>query len=114
MTRYRRPEPRTRLGTLLGRNRAASACMDLSDGLADGIQQLADASGTGARVDAAALPVPAAARAMVRKQTVVDPVSAALQGGDDYELLFAVPRRARGRLVTVRRQARGVELTLHR
>jgi len=110
VTRYRRPEPRTRLGTLLGRNRAASACMDLSDGLADGIQQLADASGTGARVDAAALPVPAAARAWFDNRGV-DAVSAALQGGDDYELIFAVPRRARGRLATVRRQVRGVELT---
>src|SRR5688572_22789545 len=30
--RYRRPEPRVRAGLLLGRNRAASSCMDLSDG----------------------------------------------------------------------------------
>src|SRR5947199_10700677 len=35
--RYLRPEPRVRLGLLLGRNRAASACVDLSDGLADGV-----------------------------------------------------------------------------
>ena len=33
---------------LLGRNRAASACMDLSDGLADGVRQIAEASGVGA------------------------------------------------------------------
>src|SRR4030095_5791192 len=32
--RYCRPEPRARLGTVLGRTRAASACMDLRDGLA--------------------------------------------------------------------------------
>ena len=35
--RYRRPEPRVRLGLLVGRNRAASACVDLSDGLADAV-----------------------------------------------------------------------------
>src|SRR5690606_25392128 len=52
VTRHRRPEPRTRLGRLLGRNRAASACMDLSDGLADAVRQIATASGTGARIDA--------------------------------------------------------------
>ena len=55
--RHRRPEPRLRLGMLLGRNRAASACMDLSDGLADAVRQIAEASGTGATIDAAALPI---------------------------------------------------------
>ena len=42
-----------RLGLLLGRNRAATACIDLSDGLADGVRQIAEASGVGAIIDAA-------------------------------------------------------------
>jgi thiamine-monophosphate kinase len=108
--RHRRPEPRVRLGALLGRNRAASACMDLSDGLADAVRQIAAASGTGARVDADALPVPAAAREWYSR-TGMDPAAAAAAGGDDYELLFSVPRRSRGRLATVIRQARGVSVT---
>jgi thiamine-monophosphate kinase len=108
--RQRRPEPRVRLGALLGRNRAASACMDLSDGLADAVRQIAAASGTGARVDAALLPIPDAARAWYVRRGV-DPAAAAAAGGDDYELLFAVPRRARSRLSTVVRQARGVPVT---
>jgi len=110
VARHRRPEPRIRLGALLGRNRAASACMDLSDGLADAVRQIAAASGTGAEVDAALLPVPDAARAWFVR-TGADPEMAAVAGGDDYELLFAVPRRARGRLATVVRQARGVPVT---
>jgi len=40
-----------------------------------------------------------------------DPVAAALTGGDDYELLFAVPRRSLGRLKGVLREARGVPIT---
>ena len=52
VARYRRPEPRARIGALLGRNRAASACMDTSDGLADAITQVCQASGTGATIDA--------------------------------------------------------------
>jgi thiamine-monophosphate kinase len=108
--RYCAPEPRVRIGALLGRNRAASACMDLSDGLADAVRQLAGASGLGAVVDGAALPIPAAAREWFRRAGT-DPVLAATAGGDDYELLFAVPRRARGRLATVIRQARGVPVT---
>ncbi len=50
-------EPRVRAGVLLGRNRAATACMDLSDGLADGVRQIAEASGVGATIDAAAIPI---------------------------------------------------------
>ena len=110
IARHRRPEARVRIGALLGRNRAASACMDLSDGLADAVRQMAAASGTGATVDAAALPIPAAAREWYLR-TGLDPCVAAAAGGDDYELLFAVPRRARGRLATVIRQSRGVAVT---
>ncbi len=108
--RHCAPEPRVRIGALLGRNRAASACMDLSDGLADAVRQIATASGTGAAIDAAALPIPAAARGWFRRAGL-DPIVSAAAGGDDYELLFAVPRRARGRLATVIRQARGIPIT---
>jgi thiamine-monophosphate kinase len=108
--RYRRPSPRVRLGALLGRNRAASACMDLSDGLADAVEQIASASGTGAAIDAATLPIPPAARRLFEDMGR-DPVTAAVAGGDDYELLIAVPKRARGRFATVQRQARGVAVT---
>jgi thiamine-monophosphate kinase len=111
VARHRRPEPRARVGALLGRTRAASACMDLSDGLADAVRQVAAASGTGARLDATALPIhPGAARWFTSRGR--DPVEASLSGGDDYELLCAVSSRSRGRLRLVDRQARGVPLTL--
>ena len=110
VTRHRRPEPRARLGALLGRNRAATACMDLSDGLADAVRQVAEASGTGARIDVSLLPIHEGARAWFSSRDR-DPVLASLSGGDDYELLFAVTSRARGRLRLVDRQARGVPLT---
>jgi thiamine-monophosphate kinase len=108
--RHCAPDPRVRIGALLGRNRAASACMDLSDGLADAVRQIAAASGTGATIDAGALPIPAAAREWFGRAGE-DPIVGAAAGGDDYELLFSVPRRARGRLATVVRQAGGVPIT---
>jgi thiamine-monophosphate kinase len=108
--RHQRPEPRVRLGMLLGRNRAASACMDLSDGLADAVRQIAETSGTGALIDSAALPIEPAAAAWFREQGV-DPVTAAVSGGDDYELLFTVPRTFKGRLRAVKSEARGLPLT---
>jgi thiamine-monophosphate kinase len=98
--RYRRPEPRLRFGMLLGRNRAARACVDLSDGLADGVRQIGEASGVGAVIDAAALPIEPGA-------TLQD----ALSGGEDYELLFAVSPKLRRRLDGVRRLAKDLAVT---
>jgi thiamine-monophosphate kinase len=110
VARYRKPEPRTRVGSLLGRTRTATACIDLSDGLADGVRQLAEASGTGARIEAALLPIQAGARAWYLGLGQ-DPVLASVAGGEDYELLFAVCPRRRSRLRAVSRLSRGVPLT---
>lgn len=110
VARYRRPEPRARLGALLGRNRAASACIDTSDGLADAVAQLALASGTGATIDAAAVPVHPGADAWFTSQSR-DPVLESLSGGDDYELVFSVPKRRRSRLRPVLAYSRGVAVT---
>jgi thiamine-monophosphate kinase len=97
--KYLRPEPRIRLGLLLSRNRAASACMDLSDGLADAVRQVAAASGVGAELDAEAIPVDAGARAWFAGRGG-DAVMDAISGGDDYELLAAVRPRTRSRLAS--------------
>jgi thiamine-monophosphate kinase len=102
--RYLFPDPRMRLGLLLGRNRAATACMDLSDGLSDGVRHIAEASGVGMTIDADALPIDAAAREQLAASGG-DPVLAALTGGDDYELLFTVRPRHLGRLKTVNRHS---------
>jgi thiamine-monophosphate kinase len=99
--RYLYPEPRVRIGMLIGRNRAASACIDLSDGLADGVHHIAERSGVGAVIDAEAVPIEPAARAWFDGHTA-DPTTAAITGGDDYELLFAARPRARGRLDAAR------------
>ena len=98
--RYRRPEPRLRFGILLGRNRAARACVDLSDGLADGVRQIGEASGVGAVIDASAVPIE-------RGATLMD----ALSGGEDYELLFAVSPKLRRRLEGVRRLTKDLAVT---
>ena len=108
--RYLRPEPRVRAGLLLGRNRAASACIDLSDGLADGIRQIAAASGVGIAVDGEAIPLADGVGEYYRAQGH-DPVGAALAGGDDYELLFTARPTLRGRLRAVKRQAGDLPIT---
>ena len=108
--RYLRPEPRVHLGRLLGRNRATRACVDLSDGLADAIRQLASASRVGAIVEADTLPIQADARAWFEGQGI-DPVAASLAAGEDYELVFTVPSFARRRLTAVSKLVKDLRLT---
>ncbi len=95
-----RPSARLRTGFIVANNRAASACMDLSDGLADAVHQMCEASGCGADIDAGTIPVHKAA---TRAQ--------ALSGGEDYELLFAVPARRVRRFLAAVRQAAEVPAT---
>jgi thiamine-monophosphate kinase len=108
--RYLRPEPRVRIGVLLGRNRAASSCMDLSDGLADAIRQIADASGVGVRVDGSAVPVSPFVRRW-HEECGRDPLEAAMCGGDDYELIFTVRPAHHGRFRGVRRLIGNLPIT---
>jgi thiamine-monophosphate kinase len=116
--RFLKPQPRMRFGLIAGRTRAATACMDLSDGLADAVRQLARASGTGAVVEAEALPIhPGAAeifsgesKQSVQGSLAATPLMAALSGGEDYELLLAVSRRSLRRFLAVQRLA-GVPAT---
>ena len=107
--RYLRPEPRLRLGVMLSRTRAAAACMDLSDGLADAVHQMAEASHVGMTIDAASLPIDAVARAFFDARGM-DAVTEAMTAGDDYELLLAVRPRAHRRLTAASRHG-GVALT---
>jgi thiamine-monophosphate kinase len=110
VARHRRPEPRVRLGVAMGRARAARAAMDLSDGLADALRQVAAASGCGVRVDGRVLPIETTAADWWNRRGV-DPVSAALAGGEEYELLFAIPKRGGGRLRNVTRRVADPPLT---
>jgi len=85
--RYREPLPRNTLALAL-RNFAAAA-IDVSDGLAGDIDKLAKVSHAGAVIEAASVPLsPAAAKAVTHDPALLE---ALLTGGDDYEIVAAVP-----------------------
>jgi thiamine-monophosphate kinase len=84
--RFLFPTPRVALGVAL--RGLASACIDVSDGLAGDAGKLAAASGCGVRLEADALPVSEALVALVGRERAQ---ALALGGGDDYELCFTVP-----------------------
>jgi thiamine-monophosphate kinase len=73
------------------------------------VHQIAAASGVGAIVEAAAVPIEAAARGWFAARGD-DPVIAAVSGGDDYELLVAVRPRTGSRLAPAVRHG-GAPLT---
>ena len=82
------PEPRL---AVLGRRlrKLAHAMIDISDGLSTDLTHLCQESGLAAMIDEAALPIhPLAAESR-------DPLGLALNGGEDYELLFTAPASAR-------------------
>jgi thiamine-monophosphate kinase len=83
------PEPRVALGQWLSHAGLASSMMDISDGLSSDLQRLCAASGVGARLELTRIPL-----ARIPKHSLlagIDSTRLALHGGDDYELLFAVP-----------------------
>jgi thiamine-monophosphate kinase len=106
------PQPRVAQGLALRRRGLATAALDLSDGLSIDLRRLCEESDVAAEVDAAVLPVFPGAT-----------LEQALDGGEDYELLFTaapeahMPRRLAGVPVTrigriVRRKAGAAILRL--
>jgi len=89
------PEPRIAQGLWLQRSGPASAALDVSDGLSTDLAHLCKESKVAAEVDAALLPLGLGAS-----------LTQALDGGEDYELLFTAPATAR-----MPRSIAGVKIT---
>jgi len=106
---HRRPQPRVTAGLAAAQTRKVHACMDLSDGLLGDVQKLCAASGVGARLDTASIPV-SDDLSRVCDLLGKDSTQMALQGGEDYELLLAVAP-ADVNVVKAAVEASGVPLT---
>jgi thiamine-monophosphate kinase len=104
--RYRVPQPRNALAIAV--RDYAHAAMDVSDGLAGDLAKLCAASGVSAVIDAPSIPMSAAAAALLARGAVG--IEAIVSGGDDYEILCAIPEN---RLDAFAEQARlaGVAVT---
>ncbi len=84
---HSRPKPRISEGLAL-RNKGVKAAMDISDGLVDDLSKLCRSSKVGAIINADKVPVHPGLREAFPK----DWLSLALNGGEDYELVFTATR----------------------
>lgn len=99
--RYRLPSPR--LG--LVDPGVAHAALDVSDGLVQDLGHLCRASGVAVEIDAEAVPASAAALGVAGGGDRTAWLATRLTGGDDYEVVMAVPA---GRMATLRARAAAI------
>ncbi|MFN3232135.1 MAG: thiamine-phosphate kinase [Alphaproteobacteria bacterium] len=99
--RYRLPRPRLHIGqAAVG---IVSAGLDISDGLVADVSHLCAVSGVGAVIHADQIPLsPQAEAALEADPTLLETI---LTGGDDYELVFAVPPSQSDRFIALQKSA---------
>jgi thiamine-monophosphate kinase len=96
--RYLVPEPRNQIAAAIAAH--ATAAIDVSDGLAGDLAKLCRASGVDVEIGIARVPLSEAAGAALAKQPAL--IETILAGGDDYEVVAAVPP---GSVEALRQQA---------
>ncbi|MFZ5448138.1 MAG: thiamine-phosphate kinase [Thermodesulfobacteriota bacterium] len=84
------PRPQLQAGRVLARQGLATALIDTSDGVATDLYHICRASGVGARIPAASVPISPRVQAAT-PVLMCDPLTLALTGGEDYLLLFTSP-----------------------
>ncbi len=94
---------------LTGAGIVPTSMIDISDGLASDLLHICRASGCGARIYLDRLPIAKESYALAEELNI-DPVVAALNGGDDHELLFTVPLGLQERVVQL---GVGIEVVGH-
>ncbi len=88
--RQLKPEARTDMIELFAKNQLVpTAMIDVSDGVASEIFHLCRQSGVGAIVEESGVPIHPDAQ-MMALNFKLDPITCALSGGEDYELLFTI------------------------
>ncbi|MBQ9469747.1 MAG: thiamine-phosphate kinase [Bacteroidales bacterium] len=88
------------LAELRQRGLRPTAMTLVNEGLASALLHICQRSGVGCRVYADRIPVDAHAAALA-EELRIDPLTAAMNGGEDYELLFSVPVKAHQEVASV-------------
>ena len=101
LQRYLKPRARYDMVESLRKEGIVPTSMiDITDGLASEVLQICKASKCGARIYLERMPLAKQTTALAEEMNM-DPVVAALNGGEDYELLFTVPLDKREQIIAL-------------
>jgi thiamine-monophosphate kinase len=97
INRHLRPCPRSQVGRFLASHHSASSLIDISDGLSTDLHHLCEQSHVGAVIDIEKIPI---AKVSKRLRSLLSRAALhyALNGGEDYELLFTVSPKLKSRI----------------
>ncbi|MFW6135925.1 MAG: thiamine-phosphate kinase [Chloroflexota bacterium] len=110
LSRYLTPTPRLAEAAVIARSGAATAMIDVSDGLSSDVGHICDRSQVGVRLWAERLPISSAARRVARLND--EPAwRLSLGASDDYELCFTAPPEATDALIADVREETGTSVT---
>jgi thiamine-monophosphate kinase len=111
LARHLTPRPRLAESAIIARSGAATAMIDLSDGLSSDIGHVCDRSAVGVRIWEERLPTSPEARRVVGLSG--EPISElALDGGEDYELCFTSPVEEAEELADTVLEETGTQVTI--
>lgn len=105
------PEPRLNVGRAIAEMNLATAMIDISDGLSTDLWHILDESGCGAIIHASEIPIDESVRSFSAKAAEKDPLYLALDGGEEYELLFTARREDQNRVAALSRSL-GIAVTV--
>lgn len=101
LERYLKPRAKVNvLKALAEEGIKPTSMIDISDGLASDLRQICNSSHTGARIYLERLPI-ARQTTQLAEEMHIDPVIAALNGGEDHELLFTIPLEMKDRVAAL-------------
>lgn len=104
------PSPRLELGRMLATEGLAHAMIDLSDGISRDLSHICRLSKCGAIINKDMLPI-AEATSYWAEKLHLSPFDLALNGGEDYELLFAIPAEKEEKLQNLIKAKRLASIT---
>jgi len=100
LERHISPMPRVDVGLALSHNEIATSCIDTSDSISICLNHLSMSSKVGIEIDASSLPI---SDELVRYSSIIkkDVVEMALSAGEDYELIFTAPSKAKDEIESI-------------
>ena len=105
------PTPRLKEGQIIAESGKATAMLDISDGLAQDLLHICQASGVGARIRAGRIPFSCALEDLAQL-IKIPPWRLALMGGEDYELCFTASAREAEKLAEEVRGSTGTPVSI--